>query len=57
MLFLDFSCYVFLLPPPTFAETVSQIFHLFHGLDLEGLKSSKLHAEGYPPNIVSDVYV
>ena len=57
MLSIDFLCYVFLLPPPTFAETVSQIFHLFHGLDLEGLKPIKLFDEGCDPNIVSDVYV
>lgn len=57
MLSLDFSCYVFLLPTPTFAETVSQIFHLFHGLDLEGLKTIKLYDKECPPNFVSDVYV
>lgn len=48
-----YFCYL----PLLFSEAVFQIFHLFHGLDLEGLKSIKLYAEDGPPNIVSDVYV
>lgn len=52
-----FMLYTSVTPPLLFSEAVFQIFHLFHGLDLEGLKSIKLYAEEGPPNIVSDVYV
>lgn len=57
MLSLDFYAMYFCYLSPLFAETVSRIFHLFQVLDLEGLKSIKLYAEGCPPNIASNVYV